>query len=56
MNNEVIKIKILSDEANTIIRLKNSTSMKIRKNNTLSHSEKKNLLNKTVVQLNDILF
>lgn len=55
MNNEVIKIKILSDEANTIIRLKNSTSMKIRKNNTLSHSEKKNLLNKTVVQLNDIL-
>lgn len=55
MNNEVIKIKILSDEANTIIRLKNSTSMKIRKNNTLSHSEKKNLLNKTVAQLNDIL-
>lgn len=55
MNNEVIKIKILSDEANTIIRLKNSTSMKIRKNNTLSHNEKKNLLNKTVAQLNDIL-
>ena len=55
MTNEIDKIKILSDEAGSIIKLKNSMLMKIRKNNNLSNDEKSYLFNKTIVQLNDVL-
>lgn len=55
MTNEIDKIKILSDEAGSIIKLKNSMLMKIRKNNNLSNDEKSYLFNKIIVQLNDVL-